>query len=62
MDKFAGDMYLELTQADTTVDELNLNAIWVDLDKGKFLKTTNFICLTKVYHINKNIIYFRAFI
>lgn len=36
MDKFAGDMYLELNQPDTTIDELNLNAIWVDLDKGKF--------------------------
>jgi hypothetical protein len=35
MDKFAGDMHLELLQSDTTIDELNLNAIWVDLDKGE---------------------------
>ncbi len=34
MDKFAGDLYFDLNQTETSIEDLNLNAIWVDLDKG----------------------------
>jgi hypothetical protein len=34
MDKF-NDVYLEFNQNDSNIDEINLNAVWVDLDKGK---------------------------
>ncbi len=29
-----GDVYLDLNQNDTNIEDLNLNGIWVDLDKG----------------------------
>ena len=29
-----GDFYLDLNQNETNIDDLNLNALWVDLDKG----------------------------
>jgi hypothetical protein len=31
-----GDVYLDLNQNDTNIEDLNLNGIWVDLDKGIF--------------------------
>ena len=33
MDKF-NDVYLEFNQNDSNIDDVNLNAVWVDLDKG----------------------------
>ena len=30
-----GDVYLDLNQNETNIDDLNLNGIWVDLDKGR---------------------------
>ena len=38
MDKF-NDVYLEFNQNDSNIDEINLNAVWVDLDKGKIYNT-----------------------
>ena len=29
-----GDVYIDLNQNETNIDDVNLNAIWVDLDKG----------------------------
>lgn len=34
MDKFSGDIYLDLSQTDTNLEDLNFNALWVDLEKG----------------------------
>ena len=34
MDKF-NDVYLEFNQNDSNIDDVNLNAVWVDLDKGE---------------------------
>ena len=33
MDKL-GDVYLDLNQNETNIDDLNLNGVWVELDKG----------------------------
>ncbi len=33
-----GDVYLDFNQNETNIDDLNLNAVWVDLDKGTFKK------------------------
>lgn len=33
MERF-GDLYLDLNQAETNIDDINLNAVWVELDKG----------------------------
>lgn len=33
MEKF-GDIYLDFNQNDNQIEDLNLNAVWVDLDKG----------------------------
>jgi hypothetical protein len=33
MDKL-GDVYLDLNQNDTNIDDLNLNAVWVEIDRG----------------------------
>ena len=32
-----GDVYLYLNQNDTNIDDLNLNAVWVEIDRGIFL-------------------------
>jgi hypothetical protein len=37
MDRF-NDVFLDLNQNDGNIDDLNLNALWVDLDKGNALK------------------------
>ena len=37
MDKL-GDVYLDLNQNETNIEDLNLNGVWVDLDKGNDLK------------------------
>lgn len=29
-----GDVYIDLNQNEANIDDVNLNAIWVDLDKG----------------------------
>ena len=34
MDKL-GDVYLDLNQNETNIDDINLNGVWVELDKGK---------------------------
>ena len=44
MDKL-GDL---LTQVDSNIDEINLNAVWVDLDKGIFF-------FLKDFHLKKAI-------
>lgn len=33
MDKF-GELYLDFSQNDINIDDLNLNTLWVELDKG----------------------------
>ena len=33
-----GDVYLDFNQNESNIDDLNLNAVWVDLDKGTFKK------------------------
>lgn len=33
MDKF-GEVYLDFSQNDINIDDLNLNTLWVELDKG----------------------------
>jgi hypothetical protein len=35
MERF-NDVFLDINQNDTNIDELNLNALWVDLDKGSY--------------------------
>lgn len=30
-----GDVFLDFNQNELSLEELNLNAVWVDLDKGK---------------------------
>jgi hypothetical protein len=42
MDKF-NDVYLEFNQNDSNIDDVNLNAVWVDLDKGIDLKPIGLI-------------------
>jgi hypothetical protein len=34
MEKF-GDIYLDFNQNENQIEDINLNAIWVDLDKGE---------------------------
>ena len=34
MERF-NDVFLDINQSDINIDEFNLNALWVDLDKGK---------------------------
>lgn len=36
MEKF-GDIHFDFNQNDNQIEDLNLNAIWVDLDKGSLL-------------------------
>ncbi len=33
-----GEVYLDFNQNESNIDDINLNAVWVDLDKGTFLK------------------------
>jgi len=42
-----GDVYLDLNQNETNIDDLNLNGIWVDLDKGKIKLNKDFKKKTK---------------
>ena len=50
MDKF-NDVYLEFNQNDSNIDEINLNAVWVDLDKGIFF-------FLKDFHLKKAILFY----
>ena len=32
-----GDVFLDFNQNDSNIDDPNLNAVWVDLDKGELI-------------------------